>query len=125
MITFVDYSYYLDFFGETAIIPAKTFDQIARESSAFINEITFGRIGEEVTDDIKAATCEVCNVIYTERERTRNTNGREVQSENTDGYSVTYVVDKEGSREEMLWKKKYYAARPYLIHTGLLQRGCY
>ena len=127
MVSYIDLEYYQNFFSDMSV-PYDSFDRIAREASLFVREITFNRIDEEnITEEVKDAVCAVCEVIYKEEKELENTNGREIKSENTDGYSVTYVTEQQDgvSRQDILWNKKYQAARSYLLHTGLLNRGCY
>lgn len=127
MVSYIDLEYYQNFFSDISV-PYDSFERIAREASLFVREITFNRIDEEnITEEVKDAVCAVCEVIYKEEKELENTNGREIKSENTDGYSVTYVTEQQDgvSRQDMLWNKKYQAVRPYLLHTGLLNRGCY
>lgn len=126
MKAYADYEYYRDsFLGNS--IPEEAFPKMASEASAFIREITQNRIdGENVTEEVKDAVCAVCEAVQQEIERFSKTDGREVKSENTDGYQISYVTEGQDgkSREEILWQKKYQAARQYLLHTGLLYRGC-
>lgn len=127
MVSYIDLEYYQNFFSDISV-PYDSFERIAREASLFVREITFNRIDEEnIIEEVKDAVCAVCEVIYKEEKELENTNGREIKSENTDGYSVTYVTEQQDgvSRQDILWNKKYQAARPYLLHTGLLNRGCY
>lgn len=127
MVSYIDLEYYQNFFSDISV-PYDSFERIAREASLFVREITFNRIDEEnIIEEVKDAVCAVCEVIYKEEKELENTNGREIKSENTDGYSVTYVTEQQDgvSRQDVLWNKKYQAARPYLLHTGLLNRGCY
>ena len=127
MIQYVDYAYYLEsFHGER--LTDSDFQSSVLPASAFIREITQNRIDQDhISDDVKDATCAVCEVLQEESERIQNSayGVKEVKSENTDGYSVSFVTEQnEGeSRESVMWKKKYAAARTYLIHTGLLYLG--
>lgn len=127
MVRYVDYTYYEGvFLGET--IPEESFGRIVREASAYIREITYDRIpADSVPDGVKDAVCAVCEVLYQEEQRIQKSGGtQEVKSMSTDGESVSYAVESGSGtiREEVMWEKKYAAARPYLIPTGLLYRGC-
>ena len=128
MLQYADYRYYVESYYDTTITE-DSFPTVMRDASAFIREITANRVDPDaITDDVKDASCAVADVIQAENDRissTENGDGREIKSENTDGYSVSYVTEgTDGqSREEVLWNKKYQAARPYLIHTGLLYLG--
>ena len=125
MVTYVDYDYYVKEYKGDAI-PQLAFDKLARDASAFVREITFDRIQEEtIVDAVRDAVCAVCDVMYTEEQRVSQFGGREIKSENTDGYSVTYVTETQDgqSREEVLRRKMYQAAKEYLLFTGLLYQG--
>lgn len=126
MVAYVEYEYYKTKY-KGAAIPADAFEEIARDASVFVREITFNRIKENTTEDVKDAVCAVCDVYFTEKVTLQKSGGKEVKSVNTDGYSVTYVSEGvEGQlREKVLYQKAYSAARPHLIHTGLLYRGCH
>lgn len=121
MVRYVDYVYYHENFGGT-VIKEDDFFRISRDASAFIREITHGLVNEETeSEEVKDATCAVCEVLWNEEK----CGGREIKSAETDGESVSYVTEgKDGQlREKLLWQKQYYAARKYLIHTGLLYLG--
>lgn len=126
MRAYVDFQYYQEVFSGT-FIQEEMFPEMAREASAFIREITHNRIDYgNITDDVRDAVCAVCEVLQAEKERmVSSTDGREVKTVNTDGESVTYVVEgKDGQmREDVMRRKKYLAARPYLLHTDLLFLG--
>ena len=51
--------------------------------------------------------------------------GREIQSENTDGYSVSYATEAEAGKIAVnsLQIKIYEVIQRYLAHTGLLYLG--
>lgn len=125
MIRYVDYDYYQMNFRSN-IIPWESFDNMSLQASIFIRDITFNRIDENnITDDTKDAVCAVCDIIYKDQQELKMTSGRDIKSESTDGYSVTYITDRSDgeSHDDVLRRKMYMAARPYLIHTGMLYRG--
>lgn len=125
MVPYVDYHYYAEEYKGDAI-PQIAFEQLARDASVFVREITFDRIPEEIIlDAVKDAVCAVCEVMYTEEQQVSQSGGREIKAENTDGYSVTYVTETQDgqSREEVLRRKMYQAAKEYLLFTGLLYQG--
>ena len=128
MIYYADYQYYVESY-HGASVSESDFDQVMRDASAFIREITADRVDiDSVPDDVKDAACAVSDVIQAERDRiSKSDSGEsgEVKSETTDGYSVSYVTEgKDGqSRDDVLRYKKYLAARQYLLHTGLLYLG--
>lgn len=128
MVSYVNYEYYRESFLGNAI-PEESFDRIAKSASAFIREITFDRVSpDDIPEDVKDAVCAVCETVYQEEERIQKSgSSQEVKSMSTDGESVSYITEgSDGkSRGDVMWEKKYAVARQYLIHTGLLYRGCY
>ena len=65
-------------------------------------------------------------VTFCTQTRQRKQNTREVASENTDGYSVSYVQEQGGkTAQEILAGKIYQTAALYLEPTGLLNMGVY
>lgn len=125
MRSYVDRNYYSDA-GYWVGIADDNFDRIEKKASAFVREATFNRINEEnLSNDVKDAVCAVCEVLWQDELIRKQYGGREVKSENSDGFSVTFVTEESAGRthEERLQKKMYTAARPYLLHTGLLYLG--
>lgn len=125
MVPYVDYDYYVKEYKGDAI-PQTAFDKLARDASVFVREITFDRIQDEmIIDAVKDGVCAVCEVLYTEEQQLHKNGGKEVKSENTDGYSVTYVTEAQDgqSRKDVLRWKMYQAAKEFLLFTGLLYRG--
>lgn len=125
MRSYIDYDYYFDA-GHWVGIDDDNFDRIEKKASAFVREATFDRINEEnLSNDVKDAVCAVCEVLWQDEMLRKQYGGREVKSENNDGFSVTFVTEEAAGRthEETLRKKMYTAARPYLLHTGLLYLG--
>ncbi len=121
----VEYSYYRDSFGGT-IVPQEDFPRYAKRSEAYIQYLTAGKSSGVDTDAVKEAVCAVCEVYAADAEQVRADGGREKASENNDGYSVSYVTEGLAGQthEEVLSRKAYQAAYPYLAFTGLLYQGC-
>lgn len=93
-------------------------------ASTYIKAITFSRVDENnIPEEVKAAACAVAEVIYKAESSTEG----EKKSENTDGYSVTYVTEQTDGeiKEVILRKKQYAAAYPHLVLTGLLKQGVF
>lgn len=121
----VDYGYYRDSFGGTKV-PQEDFTKYVRRADAYIRYLTAGRSVGADLDAVRDAVCAVCEVLALNAAQTQADGGREKASENNDGYAVTYVTEGIAGQthEEVLHKKAYQAARPYLAFTGLLYRGC-
>lgn len=122
----MDYSYYRDAFGGTAV-SEEDFPRLAQRAEVYIQYLTAGRSAGCQMDAVRDAVCAVCEVYAADRDRTKaRGDAREIASENNDGWSVSYVTEGQAGRthEETLREKAYQAAYPYLVFTGLLYRGC-
>ena len=90
-MAYADYEFYTyEYFGSK--IHLSEWGQYVVRACAYIDIITFGRLthGAVVTDNVRRAVCAVAEEIAAADEIiSANTAG--VKSENTDGYSVTYV----------------------------------
>ena len=124
-MVYATYDYYLTEYHGTAI-PEDVFLRVIKRAGQYIDYFTFGRIAEEEVGNysfLPDCACEMAEEIYNLQENPANKG--EKKSENTDGYSVTYVtegVDGQ-SKEEVLKKKLYSIAKLYLSETGLLYCG--
>ena len=98
-----------------AIVPA----------TAHVRRITFGRADQNMElDEVKLATCAICDLLANDEKARSQHSGRTVVSENTDGYSVTYESGRNGdTADNLLTRKIYKAAELYLEPTGLLYAG--
>lgn len=125
-MVYATYEYYIESYGGETI-PANVFPRMIAKASQYIDNFTFGRITEgdmEVFPSISACACEMAEIIY--KAQTNNVSGKEIKSESTDGYSVSYVTERaDGETEEAAIRRKLYAlAEVYLMNTGLLYLGC-
>lgn len=124
-MVYATYEYYRnEYGGEMAL---GDFSKAIAKASQYIDNFTFGRITEgdiETYPSLTACACEMSEIIY----RMSSNGGmvREVKSENTDGFSVTYVTEGMDGMlaEDMLKRKLYAVAETYLMQTGLLGFGC-
>lgn len=121
MKVYTSYAFYVEKYGGVEI-KEDNFDAAIMHATQYIKYITLGRSEEYAGEELQYATCAIAdayNSVF------RNTNGKEKRSENTDGYSVTYVSQgKDGeSCEELFKRKAYESARYWLSNTGLLDRG--
>ncbi|MDR2486715.1 MAG: hypothetical protein LBD12_01995 [Clostridiales Family XIII bacterium] len=115
MDAFVDYDFYRDEYHGTSI-PAQEFDRRALDASAYIREITYGRV-PPVTNEVRLAVCAVADAAM-------RYEGREgLSSESVGDVSVVYGSAGAGVGDIPLSRRMYDAARTYLQHTGLLYRG--
>ena len=82
-----------------------------------------GDIFVEENEAVNDAVCAVAEVYYKYNAQ-QQAGTSPVKSENNDGYSVTYVTEQSDGKtaEEVVKKKAYDAAYPYLLPTGWLSR---
>lgn len=123
MVEYADRDFYENtFHGE--IIPEEAFSGMVLKASIFVKFITFSRVDEmtEIPEEVSLATCAVADVMYQDGMR-KDDAGREIASENNDGYSVSFVTSQSKTTGTVEYRCKK-AAYPYLAHTGLLYRGC-
>ena len=122
MVEYADYKFYQEqFHGST--IPEAAFSSVILRASIYIKYITFGRIEDtEIPEAARMAACAVAEVMY----KADAVGQQEKKSETVGNVSVSYVTEQRDgqTRESAAAKKQYAAAYPYLIHTGLLYRGC-
>ncbi|MBC5678197.1 hypothetical protein H8S22_11470 [Anaerostipes sp. NSJ-7] len=123
MVEYADYTFYTDtFHGST--IPEAAFSSVILRASVYVKYITFGRIEDtEIPEEVRLAACAVSEVMY---KADAEGEQKEKKSETVGNVSVSYVTEQQDgqTREAAAAKKQYAAAYPYLIHTGLLYRGC-
>ena len=123
MERYADYEFYVEVYGGRSI-PEEDFPSAVRKASAYLDQITFGRIRKPYPDEVKYAVCELAEIQH-RFNKTAGEGAREVKSENNDGYSVTYVTEgTDGeSPDVVLHRKMYAAAKVWLGNTGLLYLG--
>lgn len=125
---YVNYEYYQVEYGGQ--MPEEQFAPSVRKAESYIRYLTSlnGDIFAVFNDMVKDAVCAVADVYYeaqVEKEKqARDGRVGRIKSENNDGYSVTYVSEQIDGQvsEEVVKKKAYAAAYPYLLPTGWLSR---
>lgn len=123
---YVDYQYYVEEYDGT--VPEEEFTKMNRQAQAYVDFQTKHRIQEltdKISNPVKHAVCAAIDVYHEYWKKAFANEGRQVKSENTDGYSVSYATEmKDGETLEEVRDRKLYAAiRIHLLHTGLLYRG--
>ena len=95
-MAYADYVYYLSKYGGDELGEA-AFKQASREASAYIDQVTFGRISpeNETPDEVKKAVCAASEVIA-RRNRGRFEKPAGVKSESVGKHSVNYSNDDSG-----------------------------
>ena len=110
---YADYDYYEGTFYGSAV-PRTDFLRLSRQASAYLDQVTFGRIDAYWAADVRVqdACCAVVEELYAQ------TQGGELVSAANDGYSETYAAS--GKTPE---QRLQMAAARYLVMTGLLYQG--
>lgn len=116
-MAYADYEYYSNIYrGQMA---ERDFLRHSRAASAYLQQVTFGRVDRELTEDlqerVKDACCAVADAMLL------NEQGGGVASETNGKWSVTYA---NSSNAKSAAARLYEAAALYLGGTGLLYRGC-
>lgn len=110
MEPYVDYNYYKNNWYGTKVSEAE-FPRLALLATNYVNNITYNRIGDNITIPVQLATCSVIDEY-------KNQETPEVASRTSGKQSETYVQSGK-SKEEKLYEAVY----QWLINTGLLYRG--
>lgn len=121
----VDYEFYRETYAGTLIPDEKAFKQPVLKANIYLDQ-KLHRIPDERNKElVQLCICEVAEMLYQDIQNRMETGGREIQSENTDGYSVTYATEAEAGKIAInsLQTKIYQVIRRYLGHTGLLYAG--
>lgn len=124
MIT-VDFSFYKEKYFGTLIEEEQRFRQPIVKANTYLKQNMYMNPSEEDMELVKLCLCEVAEMIYQDDVNKREHGGREIQSENTDGYSVSYATEAEAGKIAVnsLRIKIYEVIQRYLAHTGLLYLG--
>jgi hypothetical protein len=106
---FADYAFYTSSYGGSALSEA-SFSLYANRATAYLTSIILD-VPDEIPDGLKMAMCAVAD------EMLKDATGKAgIQSESTDGYSVTYVAPVSA-------KRRYYdLAAQFLSGTDLMGR---
>ena len=123
MNLYASYAYYISTYRGN--LTEEEFEKAIIPATAHVRRITFGRADQNMElDEVKLATCAICDLLANDEKARSQHSGRTVVSENTDGYSVTYESGRNGdTADDLLTRKIYKAAELYLEPTGLLYAG--
>ncbi len=116
----VEYEFYQSEYGGNKIPDVLAFRQPLLKANTYLNRVMRKTPEQAQMENVKLCLCEVSDLIYGDALVKAEHGGREVKSENTDGYSVTYETQQEG---ESLDVRVYSTIRRHLAHTGLLYLG--
>lgn len=126
MKSYADYEFYIVKYNGKAIAE-ENFAVASLHASQFIRYVTMKRSDDYQGDELKYATCAAAEAYNSAFRLSADDPSRgDIKSENTDGYSVSYVAQSnDGETHEALFKRKAYDAVKYwLAGTGLLDRRC-
>lgn len=123
MNLYTDYEYYASTYKGSLV--KEEFEKSIMKASAYVRRVTFGRVDDNMEmEEVKLATCSVCDLIANDEKVRSKHSGRVVTSENTDGYSVSYESGGNGgTADELLSRKISDTLELYLMPTGLLYMG--
>lgn len=125
----VDFNYYSKNYGGSSI-PESSFKEKVIEASSKINYYTSRRITlNNLNDDIKDATCEIAELIYSREKSLEDLNDNNIVASETVGpHTISYanksaLQEKRILSDEQIEKKCYEVCYRYLANTGLMYRG--
>lgn len=123
---YADFQFYQSEYKGSRITSEEIFAECEREAEAYLDLLTFKRIPKltDVDDalarDIKYAVCSMAET-YQSFKPSLQIAATGVQSENRDGYSVSYVQVKDNDYQYSGAMKR--EAQKYLLNTGLFYCG--
>lgn len=121
----VTYSFYAKEYCGTIIPDETALKQSVLKANSYLNGLMHRKPDEDKLPLVQLCLCEAAEIIYQDCSRRAEHKGREIQSENTDGYSVTYAIEAEAGKIAVnaLQSKVYAILRRWLSSTGLLYTG--
>ena len=115
----VDYTFYKETYAGTVIPDEKSLKQPIMKANTYLSRIMHLVPDESDVETVKLSLCEAADLIYQDSTFRAEHSGKEIQSENTDGYAVSYASGEENSLDVSV----YGVIRGYLPGTGLLYAG--
>lgn len=127
MKRYADYEFYIEEHWGSAT--EDEFNGAIIHVCQYIRYITLGKSDAYDGAELKYASCALVDAYISAYKLSEGKNSPgQKKSENTDGYSVSYVTQTtDGESAEALFKRKAYPiAKHWLLNTGLLNRraGC-
>ncbi len=117
----VDFSFYQGIYGGTMIPDANAFRQPINKANAYLAQVMHRKLQDSDQEAaVKLCLCEISDLLYQDAQTRIEHKGREVKSENTDGYSVSYTTSADGYGID---HDVYATIRRNLSPTGLLYAG--
>lgn len=123
MQVYADYTFYTEIYQGK--MDEEDFERAIPSASQYIHYQTLGKADDYSGDELKYAACECADILHFAEKKSGSIGSGEKRSENTDGYSVSYVTQgKDGETSEELANRKMSSViRRWLLPTGLLYRG--
>lgn len=120
----VDYRFYTEEY-DGSLIPEPALKKMIMKANTYLSNLMHQSPEEKNLELVQFCLCEIAEMIYQDEQNRIKYGGREVQSESTDGYSVTYATEAEAGKIAVnsLQTKIYAVIRRYLASTGLLYAG--
>lgn len=115
----VDYPFYKETYAGTVIPDEKSFKQPIMKANTYLSQLMYSEPDESELEIVKLCLCEEADLIYQDDTFRAEHSGKKIQSENTDGYAVSYASGEENSLDVSV----YGVIRRYLTGTGLLYAG--
>lgn len=115
----VNYAFYKNEYAGTVIPDEESFKQPVLKANIYLNQVLRKEPSKEELNLVQLCLCELSDLIYQDAAVRNEHSGKDVQSENTDGYSITYASREENSLDVSV----YDTIRRYLSNTGLLYLG--
>lgn len=91
MLEYITEEEYIELLGAESI--PDNFENLAIEASNYINYKTFGRIGNNIPEQVKYVTCLIVNLIN--EQETKISEIGNLKSQNIEGWSETYSTPEE------------------------------
>ncbi len=120
----VSYQFYLtEYEGES--IPEPEWKQTMIKAESYLDGMMYTEPNEKTLPKVQFCLCEIADLLYQDGQNKKKSGGRDILSENTDGYIVAYATEAEAGKIAVnsLDKKVYAIIRRYLDSTGLLYAG--
>lgn len=123
-MTLVEYGFYAEKYGGN-MIPELDLKKMIMKANTYLSNMMHQSPKEKDLELVQFCLCEIAEMIYQDEQNRAKHGGREIQSENTDGYSITYATEAEAGKIAVnsLQTKIYAVIRRYLASTGLLYAG--
>ncbi len=108
MLKYITEEEYIELLGAESI--PDNFENLVIEASNYINYKTFGRIGNNIPEQVKYVTCLIVNLIN--EQETKISEIGNLKSQNIEGWSETYSTPEEIKKDYA--EKMYETLKQYL-----------